>query len=199
MKKELVSCVLVFLIAATGGSSWAQQQQVNASVAQQSLEDAFLGANPEKIKETREKTVPKELAPPPKPVLTETQKLERLMGVTASKGIKGTDALKGPARAFVIAAYSTGTPVVSKASRISWEKISGVVTAGNNQPEIIVTSPGGVFDINGSSYILSETEQGIALTFVTNSRKSTVVIGTMEGTFITADGYVCRVKRNEEG
>jgi len=198
MKKEFVSCALVFLITVVGGSSWAQQQQMNVSAAQQSLEDAFLGANPEKIKETRGKTVSKEPVPP-KPILTEAQRLERLMGVTASKGVKGADALKGPARAFVIAAYNTGTPVVSKASRISWEKISGVVTAGNNQPEIIVTSPGGVFDINGSSYILSESEQGIALTFVTNSRKSTVVIGTMEGTFITADGYVCRVKRNEEG
>lgn len=202
MKKKIATGILVLLVAVMGAPSlWAQQQ---GNVVEKSLEDAFLGANPEKTNtpaasKADEGRAAVSTATPAKPVLSDGQRLERLMGVTASKCIKGLETLKGPARAFVVAAYSTGTPVVSKAARIAWEKISGVVTSNGNQPEIIATSPGDIFEVNGSSYMLSEGENGIVLTFVTNARKNTILIGTVEGAFITADGYVCRVKRYEEG
>jgi len=202
MKKKFATGILVLLVAVMGAPSlWAQQQ---GNVVEKSLEDAFLGANPEKANATA--VSPSDgvraavsTATPAKPVLSDGQRLERLMGVTASKSVKGLEALKGPARPFVVAAFSTGAPVVSKAARIAWDKISGVVTSNDNQPEIIATLPGNIFEVNGSSYMLSEGENGILLTFVTNARKNTILIGTVEGAFITADGYVCRVKRYEEG
>lgn len=202
MKKKFATGILVLLVAVMGTPSlWAQQQ---GNVVEKSLEDAFLGANPEKANAPALSTADGGRTPVPGPApakqaLSDGQRLEKLMGVTASKGMKGLEALRGPARAFVIAVYDTGTPVVSKASRIAWDKISGVVTSNGNQPEIIATSPGNIFEVNGSSYVLSEGENGIALTFVTNARKNTILIGTVEGAFITADGYVCRVKRYEEG
>jgi len=202
MKKNIVIGVFVLLMGIMNFPSlWAQQN----NVVEQSLEDAFLGANPEKAKtaagevDGKKKAAVASAVPAKQSVLTDDQRLERLMGVTASKSVKGLEALKGPARPFVVAAFSTGAPVVSKAARIAWDKISGVVTSNDNQPEIIATLPGNIFEVNGSSYMLSEGENGILLTFVTNARKNTILIGTVEGAFITADGYVCRVKRYEEG
>lgn len=179
--------------------SWSPAEEKKPNVIEQSLEDAFLGANPEKVKAAREKEM--ELAAlesQRRAKLSDSERLGTLMDDTRIKIVKNAEALKNGPRPYIIAVYSTGTAVSPKPSRIAWEKINGVVTAGE-APQVVVSSPGSVFEINGSSYILTEAENGISLTFVTNGRKNTIVVGTTEGTFITADGYVCRVKRYQEG
>ena len=165
----------------------------------QSLEDAFLGANPEKVKAAREKAAETAALESQKRArLSDSERLGALKDDARIKVVRNAEALKSGNRPYIIAVYNTRTAVSPKPSRIAWEKISGVVAAGD-APEAVVSSPGSVFDINGSSYILAEAENGIVLTFVSSGRKNTIVIGTMEGSFITADGYVCRVKRYQEG
>lgn len=211
MKNKLVIYALSLLIIAGGGVLYAQQQP--AQTAEQSLEEAFLGANPDKtVEKPATVTIPAtevvgapttaQQAAPSQPsqektIINEAQRIEKLMGVGMAKSVKGMETLKSHSRPFVVAAYNTKAQVVMKASRIAWEKISSVVTSSDSMPEIIITAPNNIFEVNGSSYILLETEQGMALTFVSNSRKMTVLIGITEGAFITSDGYVCRVKRYE--
>lgn len=200
ISRTVLATVLLFVLASVFPAGWSLAQEKTVNIIEESLEDAFLGANPEKVRTDRGKgtgVTAMESRRDTRP--SDIERLGILMDDTRIKVVRNAGALKkaGPGP-YVVAVYRTGAAISPKPSRIAWEKITGVVAAGE-APEVVVSSPGSIFDINGNSYILSETEEGIALGFVTNGRKSSILIGTTEGSFITADGYVCRVKRYREG
>lgn len=105
--------------------------------------------------------------------------------------------LEMPGTRFIVAVYNTGEEgVVHKARQVVW---SGVRTlfAGEVPSIHIVPISGGTFGAGKTFYTIINERDGFNVLYIPQkaARKASLVFSGGEGTFLTPDGFVCRIKR----
>lgn len=105
--------------------------------------------------------------------------------------------LETPGTRFIVAVYNTGEEgVVHKARQVVW---SGVRTlfAGEVPSIHIVPMSGGTFGAGRTFYTIINERDGFNVLYIPQktARKASLEFSGGEGTFLTPDGFVCRIKR----
>ncbi|MBP7528180.1 MAG: hypothetical protein KA801_09655 [Syntrophorhabdaceae bacterium] len=170
------------------------------------LEDAFL-EKPKAVKSQDTRGAPegvtsdgagKDRAP-----LTESKKWQaRLAGILEipeaplPEGLT-LKILETPGTRFIVAVYNTGEEgVVHKARQIVWPEIRALF-AGEVPLIHVVPVSGGTFGAGRTFYTITNERDGFNVLYIPQkaARKVSLAFSGGEGTFLTPDGFVCRIKR----
>ncbi len=170
------------------------------------LEDAFL-EKPKVVKSRDARGVPEDVASDgagkDRTPLTEGRKWQtRLAGILEipeaplPEGLT-LKTLETPGTKLVVAVYNTGEEgVVHKARQIVWSGVRALF-AGEVPSIRVVPMSGGTFDAGRTVYTIMNERDGFNVLYIPQkaARRVSLAFSGGEGTFLTPDGFVCRIKR----
>lgn len=105
--------------------------------------------------------------------------------------------LETPGTRFIVAVYNTGEEgVVHRARQIAWSGVRALF-AGEVPLIHVVPVSGGIFSAGRTFYTIMNERDGFNVLYIPQkaARKVSLVFSGGEGTFLTPDGFVCRIKR----
>lgn len=167
------------------------------------LEDAFLD-KPQAVKSDG-RMVPE--ADPERKQLSLTEgerwqtRLAAILDMPAAPSPEGLNLklLEAPGAKFIVAVFDTGEEgVVHRAKQIAWPRVT-VLFAGGAIPLLhIVPATGGTFSAGSTFYTIMGDKEGFNVFYIPHrsAKKVSLTFPGEEGTFLTPDGFVCRIKRH---
>jgi hypothetical protein len=100
---------------------------------------------------------------------------------------------------FVVAVFDTGEEdVVHRARQIAWPRVRALLARGAVPFVHIVPATGGTFSAGRTFYTIMNDKDGFNVFYIPqkSAKKASLTFSGEEGTFLTSDGFVCRIKRH---
>ena len=171
------------------------------------LEEAFLD-KPKTVEGRHSRMVPGAAASgggvEGKPAMTEGEKwqarLTAILDIPAAPLPEGISLkmLEAPGTKFIVAVFDTGEEgVVHKARQIAWPRVRTLFTGGAPPFIHIVPISGGTFSAGRTFYTVMNEKDGFTVLYIPQkaTRKVSLTFSGEQGSLLTPDGFVCRIKR----
>lgn len=142
-----------------------------------------------------------------KPAMTEGEKwqarLAAILDIPAAPLPEGLNLkmLEAPGTRFIVAVFDTGEKgVVQKARQIAWPRVRTLFSGVTPLIHIVPVS-GGTFSAGRTFYTVMNEKDGFNVIYIPQkaTRKASLVFSGAEGSLLTPDGFVCRIKRYTPG